>query len=82
MSDAEDRKDEKLEEVAEEMESEAEDRDDARRAADQNELGDLNQGMQTGTHSTEKLGVNWGPSYRVKRKAKAAPRDSASKGKK
>ena len=60
---------EKEEEIAEKMEIEAEDRDDARRQRELNEQTDLLQGMQTGTRSTEKLGVNWGPSYRIRSKA-------------
>ncbi len=58
----------KSEEIAGEMESEAEVRDEARAQDDRSEREDLNQGMDTGTHDSIHRGVNWGPSYRVRPK--------------
>jgi hypothetical protein len=37
------------------------------------EKQDLNQGMDTGTYSSNRLGVDWGPSYRVRREIEQAP---------
>jgi hypothetical protein len=56
------------EKVVEEYEAELEDHDSFRRENERSTQGDLNQGMQTGTHDSAKLGVNWGPSYRTKRR--------------
>jgi len=64
MSDIDDRKSE----AAEEMESEIEERDQARVQDDRAEQEDLNQGMDTGTHDSTRRGVNWGPSYRIRPK--------------
>jgi hypothetical protein len=51
--------------AADELESEMEERDEARMEDDRDELGDLNQGMDTGTHDSTRLGVDWPASYRV-----------------
>jgi hypothetical protein len=51
-------------EVAKNMESEMEDRDETRREGDRAEQQDLNQGMDTGTHASTRSGVNWPASYR------------------
>ena len=48
----------------EELNQEAEVRQEERVAGEQIEQQDLNQGMDTGTHSSTHLGVKWGPSYR------------------
>lgn len=41
-------------------------RQGARRTTERNEQQDLNQGMNTGTHSSAYPGLNWGPSYRMR----------------
>jgi hypothetical protein len=70
-------KEERESKAVDELESELEDRDTFRRENERSEQGDLNQGMQTGTHDSSKLGVNWGPSYKTKRKkAPKVPKDS------
>jgi hypothetical protein len=57
-------------EIADEMEAEMEERDEARQAGERSELEDLNVGgLQTGTYDSPHRGVHWGPSYRVRRKA-------------
>jgi len=58
--------------AADEIESEMEDRDDARSEEQRDQGEDLNQGMQTGTHDSQRLGVNWPPSYRHLKKKKPA----------
>jgi len=58
--------------AANEVESEMEDRDQARVDEERNDAEDLNQGMETGTHDSQKLGVNWPPSYRNLKKRKPA----------
>jgi hypothetical protein len=50
-----------------------EDREEQRRESEEAEQQDLNQGMDTGTHDSNRHGVDWGPSYRGKKgKASAA----------
>jgi hypothetical protein len=62
--------------TAKEMELEMEDRQNARREHEREGFEDLNQGFQTGTYDYRRLGVKWGPSYRVrKRAAKSQPKD-------
>jgi hypothetical protein len=51
--------------AADELESEMEDRDDARMESELDEQTDLNQGMDTGTHDSTRLGVDWPASYKV-----------------
>jgi hypothetical protein len=58
--------------TAEQMESEFEDRQENRREQERDQAEDLNQSIQTGTHDSEKLGVNWPPSYRTLKKRKPA----------
>jgi hypothetical protein len=41
-------------------------RQEERLTGERIEQQDLNQGMDTGTHASTHLGVNWGPSYRVR----------------
>ena len=48
------------------LESGVEDREQIRRSDEQAERQDLNQGMSTGTHDTQRHGVNWGASYKSK----------------
>jgi hypothetical protein len=63
-------------EVAEDLNSELEKRDDNRREDERSEQQDLNQGMETGTHDSTGRGINWGPSYRApgkRAKASKAP---------
>lgn len=43
-----------------------EQREQGRRTNERNERQDLNQGMNTGTHSSSYQGLDWGPSYRIK----------------
>jgi hypothetical protein len=62
MGDADERKNE----AANQLESEMEQRDEARALDDRAEREDLNQGMDTGTHDSIHRGVNWGPEFRVR----------------
>src|SRR5579864_7484730 len=55
-------------EAEEGIREEMEQRGAGRRTSDRNEQQDLNQGMETGTHSSAHQGVNWGPSYRMRSK--------------
>jgi hypothetical protein len=72
---------EQLESLAEEKESEIEDRDETRREDDREQQEDLNQGMQTGTHDASHPGIKWADSYRIKEKpAKPDSKDSDTKG--
>ncbi len=53
-------------EAEEELRKEVELKEEARITGERIEQQDLNQGMDTGTHSSAHRGVNWGPSYRMK----------------
>jgi Protein of unknown function (DUF2934) len=53
-------------EAEEELRQEVELRDEERVTEEQIEQQDLNQGMDTGTHSSTHRGVNWSPSYRLR----------------
>ncbi len=55
---------------------EAEEREGERRTAEQIQQQDLNQGMDTGTHSSTHRGVNWGPAYRVVSEREPLPREA------
>jgi hypothetical protein len=68
--------------VETELQGELEDRDDTRREGEQVEQQDLNQGMDTGTHGSERHGVNWGPSYRTKRASSAGSKNAKRQTKK
>ena len=57
---------EELDKTAEDLESQADQRDQERSVAERDEQEDLNQGMQTGTHDAVHRGINWGSSYRIK----------------
>lgn len=57
---------EAVDRAAEELESEADQRDTDRVEIERDEQGDLNQGMQTGTHDAFHSGIKWGSSYRIK----------------
>lgn len=57
---------EELDGAAQELQSEADQRDGGRLEAEQDEQQDLNQGVQTGTHDALHTGIKWGSSYRVK----------------
>jgi hypothetical protein len=48
------------------LRQEVESRQEERLAGERIEQEDLNQGMDTGTHSSTRHGVDWGPSYRVR----------------
>jgi Protein of unknown function (DUF2934) len=50
----------------EELRQEVELRQEERLTGERIEQQDLNQGLDTGTHSSTHLGVEWGPSYRVR----------------
>ena len=58
-----------LDKAAEDLDSQAEQRDEVRLQAERDELEDLNQGMQTGTHDAFHSGIKWGSSYRIKESA-------------
>jgi hypothetical protein len=62
--------------TAKQMESEFEDRQELRREEERDQAEDLNQSIQTGTHDSQRLGVNWPPSYRTLKKRKTAPKRS------
>ena len=49
-----------------EMESEMEERDEARALDDRAEREDLNQGMDTGTHDSIHRGVDWAPEFSIR----------------
>lgn len=72
MKSAEDRKSE----AAEDMERDMEVRDDIRREAERNKVKELNQGMGLGSGEAVHHKVNWGPSYRTRRKARGAKPES------
>lgn len=57
---------EELDKAAEDLESQAEERDEERLVDERDEQEDLNQGMQTGTHDAFHPGIKWGSSYRIK----------------
>ena len=48
------------------LEAEEELRQEERLTGERIEQHDLNQGIDTGTHSSTHLGVNWGASYRMR----------------
>jgi hypothetical protein len=60
------------------------DRDEGRQEDEQIEQHDLNQGMDTGTHSTVKHGANWPASYRRKTAtpAKQTPKEGTKRNNK
>ena len=55
-------------EAANELEADIVDREDSRIQNEQAVQQDLNQGMETGTHDSERSGIKWGPSYRAAKK--------------
>jgi|GEM_PF-2972658 len=67
--------------VAEKMKWKMEEREQARREDEKDEWENVNQNIQTGTHDAMHSGINWGPSYRIRRKkvkgneASKSPRD-------
>ncbi len=64
--------------IAEEMESKMEDREEARIEGERGRTKDL-MGMQDpGAHDTIRRGINWGPSYKTRRKA-AKPKQNPKK---
>ena len=66
MGSAEDRKSRAADKFSSEMEA----RDDGRRSAEEQELKNLNQGMDATGHDAKHTGINWGPSYKARRKSK------------
>ena len=59
-------------EAEEELREEVELREEERLTGERIEQQDLNQGMDTGTHSSSHHGVNWSPSYQVRPKIEPA----------
>jgi flagellar biosynthesis/type III secretory pathway protein FliH len=57
---------EELHDAAEALKSQADHRDEVRLEAERDQLEDLNQGMQTGTHDAFHSGIKWGSSYSIK----------------
>ena len=55
-------------EAEEEFRDEMGQREEERRTSERNEQQNLNQGMQTGTHSSPYPGIHWGPSDRMRSK--------------
>ena len=55
-------------EAEEELREEMELREEERLTDERIEQQDVNQGMDTGTHSSAHRGVNWSPSYRMRPK--------------
>jgi Protein of unknown function (DUF2934) len=53
-------------EAEQDLRHEVELRQEERHTGERIEQQDLNQGMDTGTHSSSHLGVKWGSSYRMK----------------
>ena len=53
-------------EAEEKLRQEMERREEERLTGERIGQQDLNQGMDTGTHSSTRLGVDWGPSYRLR----------------
>jgi hypothetical protein len=56
--------------AAEEMESSMEERDKARLESERREVKNLNQGMDASGHDATHTGINWGPSYKARKKKK------------
>lgn len=67
-----------------ELRIDEEERQAGRRTAELDEQQDVNQGMDTGTHSTTKHGVNWGRHYRspMPKESKSGSGSSAEQKKK
>jgi hypothetical protein len=59
-------------EAEQELREEVELREEERLTHERIEQQDLNQGMDTGTHSSTHHGVNWSPSYRMRPKIEPA----------
>ena len=59
-------------EAEEELREEMELREEERLTDERIEQQDVNQGMDTGTHSSAHRGVNWSPSYRIRPKVESA----------
>ncbi|HVB34152.1 MAG TPA: hypothetical protein VNJ52_07270 [Patescibacteria group bacterium] len=57
--------------AAEELNEALKSRDAARIEAERRGLKNLNQGMDATGHDATHRGINWGPSYKTRRKAKA-----------
>jgi hypothetical protein len=55
-----------VENQVENLESDVKEREEDRSEADRDQQQDLNQGMDTGTHDTERTGINWGDDYKVR----------------
>lgn len=54
--------------AAKEMGSKMRDREQTRREEERGEWEDLNQSTQIGTHDATHSGINWGPSYKNRRR--------------
>lgn len=57
--------------VAEEMESDIEEREEQSRESETALQREVNQDVQTGTSDAEHPGIRWGSSYKTKRKARS-----------
>lgn len=64
-----------LESTVEQTRFDMAERDQGRLAAELNDLQDLNQGLQTGTHDAFHRGIHFGPSYRIKERPRQEPKD-------
>lgn len=64
--------------AGEELESDMENSEQGRRDNEVGQQEELNQGMQTGTREATHSGVNWGSSYKTKRKASTRGRTKKS----
>lgn len=77
--------DENVSKAGKEMESDIEEREEDRRESEISLQKEANQGIQTGTNDATHTGINWGSSYKTKRKAgtrgraKKSTSDSESK---
>lgn len=71
-------KEEEKSRAAEDMESSLEARDTARHQLERQAVTNLNQGLESSGHEAAHPGINWGPSYRArkKKKAKQAPKEN------
>jgi hypothetical protein len=52
--------------VVEDVKADVKEHEEDRSEADRDQQQDLNQGMDTGTHDTERTGINWGEDYRAR----------------
>jgi hypothetical protein len=70
--------DENVSKAGEEMESDIEEREEDRRESEISLQKEANQDIQTGTNDATHPGINWGSSYKTKRKASSRRRNKKS----